>query len=115
MGDNLQAALGTALRLQFDKPQDDVALALAGPMHGPQAIDNGRLDLNEALIARPRVAAKGSVGIPDGACLFVVPATLSPWISAHVATELCNGSLGVRNCGANGLYPARSRRPGSFA
>ena len=35
--------------LQFDEPQDDVALALAGPAHGPHALDHSRLDLDEAL------------------------------------------------------------------
>jgi hypothetical protein len=35
--------------LQFDEPQDDLAVALAGPAHGPHAVDHGRLDLDEAL------------------------------------------------------------------
>jgi hypothetical protein len=34
--------------LQFDEPQDDFALALAGPAHGPHAVDHSRLDLDEA-------------------------------------------------------------------
>ena len=33
--------------LQFDEPQDDVAVALAGPAHGPHAVDHSRLDLDE--------------------------------------------------------------------
>jgi hypothetical protein len=35
--------------LQFDEPQDDLAVALAGPAHGPHSVDHGRLDLDEAI------------------------------------------------------------------
>jgi hypothetical protein len=35
--------------LQLDEPQDDFAVALARPAHGPHAVDHRRLDLNEAL------------------------------------------------------------------
>ena len=35
--------------LQFDEPQDDFAVALAGPAHGPHAVDHRRLNLDEAL------------------------------------------------------------------
>ena len=35
--------------LKFDEPQHDAALALAGTAHSPQAVDDGRLDLDEAL------------------------------------------------------------------
>jgi hypothetical protein len=34
---------------QFDEPQDDFAVALAGPAHGPHAVDHRRLDLDKSL------------------------------------------------------------------
>jgi hypothetical protein len=37
-------------RFVFDKPKNDVAVAFAGPSHGPHAVHDGRLDLNEALV-----------------------------------------------------------------
>jgi len=37
------------LRLRFDEPQDHVGVALAGTAHRPQAIDDGRLDPDQAL------------------------------------------------------------------
>jgi hypothetical protein len=45
---------GRSLRVacvQLDEPQDDVAVAFAGPAHGPHAIDESRFDLDEALAA----------------------------------------------------------------
>ena len=35
--------------LEFDESQDDLAVALAGPAHGPHAVDRSRLDLDEAI------------------------------------------------------------------
>jgi hypothetical protein len=40
----------TMRRFQFDEPEDDGAPALAGPPHGPQAVENGRLDVDEASV-----------------------------------------------------------------
>jgi hypothetical protein len=37
-------------RPQFDEPQDDLAVALAGPAHGPHAADSRRFDLDEAFV-----------------------------------------------------------------
>ena len=55
-------ALGLALARQ---PQDDFAIALAGPAHGPHAIDDRPLDLNEALapiaLHGPPCCARGQV------------------------------------------------------
>jgi hypothetical protein len=34
---------------QFDEPQDDFAVALAGPAHGPDVVDHRRLDLDKSL------------------------------------------------------------------
>ena len=40
----------SAARLDLDQPQDDFAVAVAGPAHGPHAVDHRRLDLDEALL-----------------------------------------------------------------
>ena len=37
--------------IQFDEPQDDIAVAFAGLAHGPHAIDQSRFDLDETLAA----------------------------------------------------------------
>jgi hypothetical protein len=42
--------------LQFDEPQDDFAVALTGLAHGPHAVNDRRLDLDEAL---PAIALHG--------------------------------------------------------
>ena len=42
-------------RLQLSETQDDVAIVLAGPAHGPRAVDDSRLDVDEA-IGRPGAA-----------------------------------------------------------
>jgi hypothetical protein len=34
-------------RLRRNEPEDDVAVALAGPTHGPQTVEDGRLDVDE--------------------------------------------------------------------
>ena len=34
---------------QLNEPEDDVAVALAGPARGPQTVENGCLDVGEAL------------------------------------------------------------------
>ena len=44
-----RTALFQVACLQFNEPQDDLAIALAGPAHGPHAVDHSRLDLDEAL------------------------------------------------------------------
>jgi hypothetical protein len=58
----LRASLRLALARQ---PQDDFAIALAGPAHGPHAIDDRPLDLNEALapiaLHGPPCCARGQV------------------------------------------------------
>ena len=36
-------------RLKFDEPQDDGTVTLAGTMHGPHPVHDGKLDLDEAL------------------------------------------------------------------
>jgi hypothetical protein len=41
----------TLPRLDLDQPQDHVGVVLAGPAHGPHAVDDGRLDLDEAFAA----------------------------------------------------------------
>ncbi len=41
--------LTPAFRLDLDEPQDDVAVALAGPAHGPESLEDGRLDPDQAL------------------------------------------------------------------
>ena len=33
----------SAPRLDLDEPQDEVAVAFAGPAHGPELVDDGRL------------------------------------------------------------------------
>ena len=48
-GRGLSRSLFWVACLQFDEPQDDLAVALAGPAYGPHAVDHGRLDLDEAL------------------------------------------------------------------
>src|SRR5580693_7206268 len=40
----------SAARLDLDQPQDDFAVAVVGPAHGPHAVDHRRLDLDEALV-----------------------------------------------------------------
>ena len=54
-------------RLQFDEPEDDVPVALAGPAHGPDAVDYRRLDLDESLapIAPHRLPCR-ALGQPRG-------------------------------------------------
>jgi len=35
--------------LDLDEPQDDVAVAFAGPAHGPELVDDGRLQPDQPL------------------------------------------------------------------
>jgi hypothetical protein len=45
--------LRIALRLKFNKPQDNAAVAFTWSPYGPQSVNDGRLDLDEALAALP--------------------------------------------------------------
>ena len=46
--DGRAAQILTLPRLDLDQPQDHVGVILARPAHGPHAVDDGRLDLDEA-------------------------------------------------------------------
>ena len=58
----LVKAVGDQL-LELNKPKDHVGVALARPAHGLQTVDDGRLDVDEALAAltlyRPHRCAPG--------------------------------------------------------
>jgi hypothetical protein len=50
-----------APRLDLDQRQDDVAVALAGPAHGPQMVEDSRLDVDEELPAASLYRPQGRV------------------------------------------------------
>jgi hypothetical protein len=47
--------LGPLSGLQFHKPEDDIGVGLARPAHGPETVDDGRLDPNQPLALRVRL------------------------------------------------------------
>jgi hypothetical protein len=67
-GDVQPARAVERLGLPIDEPENDVAIALAGLAHGPQKVEGGRLDMDDAVgrpddgwatEARPRGASSG--------------------------------------------------------
>jgi hypothetical protein len=52
---------GQALRLQFDQPQDNVAVALAGLAQGRKAVDPDLLDPDLTLASRARLGCASPI------------------------------------------------------